>query len=135
MHLKYIKLLILKKLFILGLCNFKFSFKVPRTPHPPPPPQKRKITPPQQYNTPPHPNKINIFTSPPLPPPSSMGVHDISDISIIHTCVLLQKQYTLKQYYCIAIYRKQIVQTWHFFNDLIHFKPPISKLVFHSHNT
>ena len=129
MHLKYIKLLILKKLFILGLCNFKFSFKVPRTPHPL---KKEKL----QYNPPPpHPNKINIFTSPPLTPPSSMGVHDISDISIIHTCVLLQKQYTLKQYYCIAIYRKQIVQTWHFFNDLIHFKPPISKLVFHSHNT
>ena len=134
MHLKYIKLLILKKLFILGLCNFKFSFKVPRTPHPPTPSKKKNYSPTTIQHSP-HPNKINIFTSPPLPPPSSMGVHDISDISIIHTCVLLQKQYTLKQYYCIAIYRKQIVQTWHFFNDLIHFKPPISKLVFHSHNT
>ena len=32
MHLKYIKLVILRIVFILGLCNFKFSFKIP--PHP-----------------------------------------------------------------------------------------------------
>ena len=32
MHLKYIKLVILKILFILGLCNFKFFFKIPCPP-------------------------------------------------------------------------------------------------------
>ena len=31
MHLKYIKIVILKILFIQGLCNFKFSFKSPRS--------------------------------------------------------------------------------------------------------
>ena len=46
MHLKYIKLVILKILFILGLSNFKFSCKIPL----PPPPPPAKLLPPQQYN-------------------------------------------------------------------------------------
>ena len=32
MHFKYIKLVILEILFILRLCNFKFSFKIPWPP-------------------------------------------------------------------------------------------------------
>ena len=39
MHLKYIKLVILKILFILGLSNFKFSRKIP-LPSPPTSPQQ-----------------------------------------------------------------------------------------------
>ena len=39
MHLEYIKLVILKILSILGLSNFKFSFKV-LLPSPPPPPSQ-----------------------------------------------------------------------------------------------
>ena len=40
MHLKYIKLVILRIVFILGLCNFKFSFKIPWPPPPSRPTQQ-----------------------------------------------------------------------------------------------
>ena len=59
MHLNYIKLVILKILSILGLCNFKFSFQF----RDPPPPNK--ITPPKQY-IPPTP-KTKITDPSPLP--------------------------------------------------------------------
>ena len=89
MHLKYIKLLILKIRFILGLCNFKFSFKI----LPPPPPQKIRnktkqenyfpttIQPPLQKKILTLPaNTFLKFLTPPPPPhththTSWMGVH------------------------------------------------------------
>ena len=49
MYLKYIKLVILNTFFILGLCNFSFSFKIVTLPLPHP----------QQYNLPYHQNKIS----------------------------------------------------------------------------
>ena len=54
MHLKYIKQVILKILFMLGLCNLKFSLKIPCPP-------LTKLLPTIQYNTPgtpepPHPS-------------------------------------------------------------------------------
>ena len=63
MHLKYIRLVILKRLFILGLSNFKFSFKISwpsfPTKSPPPFPTKTKISdpPPPPTNT----SKILLF--------------------------------------------------------------------------
>ena len=45
MHLKYIKQVILKILFMLGLCNLKFSLKIPCPP-------LTKLLPTIQYNTP-----------------------------------------------------------------------------------
>ena len=62
MHLKYVKLLILKILFVLGLFNLKFSFKIPRTPLPPR--QKRNYS--SHSNTSPH-TKIKISDPPPPP--------------------------------------------------------------------
>ena len=50
MHLKYINLVTLKLLFILGSCNFKFSFKIQDPP------------PPQQYN-PPLNTEIKLYDS------------------------------------------------------------------------
>ena len=61
MHLNYIKLVILKILSILGLCNFKFSFQF----RDPPPPIPNKITPPKQYIPPTPKTKI---TDPPTSP-------------------------------------------------------------------
>ena len=61
MHLKYIKLVILKILFILGLSNFKFSLKIPL---PPPPLPPAKLLPPQQYN---HHHQNKSFWPPPFP--------------------------------------------------------------------
>ena len=76
MHLKYIKLLILKILFVLGLFNLKFSFKIPGTAPPPLLPHQKKYS--SHNNTsPPHQNKncwpfpttskyfSNIFNPPP----------------------------------------------------------------------
>ena len=34
------------------------------------------------------------------------------DISILHTCILMQEQHALEQYYYFAIYRKQIPAVW-----------------------
>ena len=34
------------------------------------------------------------------------------DTSIIHIFILIQEQFTLEQYYYIAIYRKQIPTVW-----------------------
>ena len=46
MHLKYIKLVILKILFILELRNVKFSVQIPRLPPPTPaPPPKQNFDP------------------------------------------------------------------------------------------
>ena len=57
MHLKYIKQVILKILFMLGLCNLKFSLKIPC------PPltkllQQYNTTPPEPQNPPTHPHKF-----------------------------------------------------------------------------
>ena len=59
MHLKYIKQVILKILFMLGLCNLKFSLKIPCPP-------LTKLLPTIQYNTPgtpepPHPSPQIFF--------------------------------------------------------------------------
>ena len=83
MHLKYIKLLILKILFALGLFNLKFSFKIPRTLLPtrqkrnysshsntsPPPPHQNK-----DFCPSPTPSKYfsKIFNP---PPQTGTGVH------------------------------------------------------------
>ena len=65
MHLKYIKLLILKILFALGLFNLKFSFKIPRTLLPTR--QKRNYS--SHSNTsPPHPHTKIKISDPPPPP-------------------------------------------------------------------
>ena len=66
MHLKYIKLVILKILFILGLCNFKFCFKILRLPYLPPP-------------RPPPPKKKNLSWTPALPRPPPPPKIKISD--------------------------------------------------------
>ena len=62
MQLKYIKLVILKIIFILGFCNFKFSFKIPWPLRPTP--TKTKIS------DPPANSFLKIFT-PRSPPPHS----------------------------------------------------------------
>ena len=72
MHLKYIKLVILKILFVLGLRNFKFSFKIPWHS-----PTKIKISdpPPSEYFS----KIFNHQPPPPSPlllnPQAGVGVH------------------------------------------------------------
>ena len=34
------------------------------------------------------------------------------DVSISHICILIQEQFTLEQYYYMAIYREQIPIVW-----------------------
>ena len=63
MHLMYIKLVILKILFILGLCNFKFSFKILW-------PSLHKVNPsPKQKICDPLANNLVMFLSLSPPPP------------------------------------------------------------------
>ena len=61
MHLKYIKLVILKILFILGLSNFKFSLKIPL---PPPPSPQQNYSPLNNTTTT---TKIKASDLPPSP--------------------------------------------------------------------
>ena len=99
MHLKYIKLLILKIRFILGLCNFKFSFKIL-----PPPSTKnkkqnktRKLLPHNNTTSPtkkiltlPANTFLKFFTPPPPPPPPPPPHTHKLDGGACHNCTLFR---------------------------------------------
>ena len=78
MHLKHIKLVILKILLILRLCNFKFNLQNSVTP-----PSPNKITPHQNKNfRPPPTNTFLKFSTPPAPQAGGVGVHAMQILRI-----------------------------------------------------